>query len=121
MLTSKDMRRTPEGYFTSRWGLPEYTDWIDESMSWKETVYIGDWSPLEKFRVKGPEALKFFSSIAVNSFAKFDVGQAKRIWPPKMASEVRQDDLLILVPAFVVTELTAAFEIGYFFAGIDLI
>jgi vanillate/3-O-methylgallate O-demethylase len=57
----------------------EYTDWIDESMSWKETVYIGDWSPLEKFRVKGPEALKFFSSIAVNSFAKFDVGQAKHI------------------------------------------
>lgn len=35
-------RRTPEGYFTSRWGLPEYADWIDESMSWKETYSIGD-------------------------------------------------------------------------------
>lgn len=57
----------------------EYTDWIDESMSWKEALYIGDWSPLAKFRVKGPDALKFFSSIAVNSFAKFDIGQAKHV------------------------------------------
>jgi vanillate/3-O-methylgallate O-demethylase len=57
----------------------EYTDWIDESMSWKDTLYIGDWSPLAKMRVRGPDALKFFSSIAVNSFAKFDIGQAKHI------------------------------------------
>ena len=57
----------------------EYTDWIDESMSWKETCYIGDWSPLAKLRVRGRDALKFFSAIAVNSFAKFDIGQAKHI------------------------------------------
>ena len=40
----------------------EYTDWIDESMSWKDTLYIGDWSPLAKMRVKGRDALKFFSA-----------------------------------------------------------
>ena len=57
----------------------EYTDWIDESMSWKETCYIGDWSPLLKFNVEGPDAQKFFSSIAVNSFASFDIGQAKHM------------------------------------------
>jgi len=34
----------------------EYTDWIDESMSWKDTLYIGDWSPLAKMRVRGREA-----------------------------------------------------------------
>lgn len=48
-------------------------------MSWKDTLYIGDWSPLAKFRVKGPDALKFFSAIAVNSFAKYAIGQAKHI------------------------------------------
>ncbi|RPH65364.1 MAG: hypothetical protein EHM83_06555 [Burkholderiales bacterium] len=26
----------------------EYTDWVDESLSWKQTCYIGDWSPLAK-------------------------------------------------------------------------
>ncbi|MRD47072.1 type III secretion system export apparatus subunit SctR [Caenimonas koreensis] len=55
----------------------------------------------------------------------FFMGQAKRIWPAKMASEARQTDLLILVPAFVVTELTAAFEIGFLlflpFIVIDLV
>jgi vanillate/3-O-methylgallate O-demethylase len=57
----------------------EYTDWIDESMSWKDTLYIGDWSPLGKMHVKGRDALRFFSSIAVNSFEKFAVGQAKHV------------------------------------------
>ena len=53
----------------------EYTDWIDESMSWKDTLYIGDWSPLAKMRVRGREALKFFSAIAVNSFARSRSGR----------------------------------------------
>jgi vanillate/3-O-methylgallate O-demethylase len=57
----------------------EYTDWIDESLSWKDALYIGDWSPLAKLRVRGRDALKFFSRIAVNSFASFDVGQAKHV------------------------------------------
>ena len=61
----KDLRKTPEGYFTSRWGLPEYTDWIDESMSWKESCYIGNWSSLTKYRFNGPDAQRFLSLIAV--------------------------------------------------------
>jgi glycine cleavage system aminomethyltransferase T len=55
----------------------EYTDWIDESMSWKDSCYIGDWSGLMKLRLKGPDAVRFFSDLAVNSFATFGVGQAK--------------------------------------------
>jgi glycine cleavage system aminomethyltransferase T len=64
------------GSFFEPW---EFTDWLDESMSWKQNCYIGDWSPLQKMRVQGPDALAFFSSIAVNGFAKFDLGQAKHI------------------------------------------
>ncbi len=76
-INVEDMRTTPEGYFTTRWGLPEYTDWIDESMSWKETCYIGDWSFLWERRFKGRDAIKLFSDISTVSFAKFDTGQAK--------------------------------------------
>lgn len=57
----------------------EYTDWIDESLSWKDALYIGDWSPLAKMHVTGRDALKFFSGISVNSFAKFEIGQAKHV------------------------------------------
>ena len=52
---------------------------MDESMSWKETCYIGDWSFLWERRFKGPDALKLFSDISVNNFAKFDIGQAKHV------------------------------------------
>lgn len=57
----------------------EFTDWITESLSWKEACYIGDWSPLPKIMVEGPEALRFFSDFGVNSFAKFAIGQAKHV------------------------------------------
>lgn len=73
----------------------EYTDWIDESMSWKDALYVGDWSPLAKMRVTGRDALKFFSGIAVNSFAKFDVGQAKHIILCNRAGKIMGEGVLM--------------------------
>lgn len=56
----------------------EYTGWIDESESWKTSAYIGDWSALpNKLVVKGPDAMRFFQDLSVNSFANFPVGRAK--------------------------------------------
>lgn len=75
----ENLRKTPEGYFTTRWGLPEYTDWLDESMSWKNTCSLGDWSFLWERRFKGPDALKLFSDTSVNSFQKFDILQSKHV------------------------------------------
>lgn len=71
------LRAVPEGYFTTRWGQPEYTDWQDESMSWKESCYIGDWSFLWERRFRGPDVKKLFSDVTVNNFEKFDIDQAK--------------------------------------------
>ncbi|WP_048439645.1 type III secretion system export apparatus subunit SctR [Caenimonas sp. SL110] len=75
---------------------------------------------------RGAEPMrKFLLANTKTEQRDFFVAQAKRIWPPKMADEVRHTDLLILVPAFVVTELTAAFEIGFLlflpFIVIDLV
>ncbi len=63
------------GYFEAY----EYTDWVDESQSWKTTCYIGDWSPLAKFHLQGPDALQFFSDVSVNGFADYAIGQAKHL------------------------------------------
>ena len=93
-ITVDKMRTTPEGYFTTRWGLPEYTDWIDESMSWKETCYIGDWSFLWERRFTGPEVLKLFSDVSVNSFTKFAVGQAKHVIHCNSAGKVIHEGIL---------------------------
>lgn len=55
----------------------------------------------------------------------FFMASTRRLWPEELAAAVRRDDLLVVVPAFAVTELTAAFQIGFLlflpFAVIDLI
>lgn len=72
--------RTPiQINFDAAWGPPQFTNWIDESLSWKETCYIGDWSWLPAVRYKGPDALKLFSDLAVNTMQNFVVGQSKHI------------------------------------------
>lgn len=73
------MRSTPEGYYNVRFGKPEYTDWLDESMSWKDACYIGDWSFLWERRFRGPDVLKLFSDFSVNSFASFAIDQSKHV------------------------------------------
>lgn len=37
----------------------------------------------------------------------------KEFWTPEMMAHVKTDDLIILVPAFMVSELTQAFKIGF--------
>jgi vanillate/3-O-methylgallate O-demethylase len=63
--------------FISEWLPWQYTNFIDESLSFHETAYLGDWSALTKFRVKGPDALKFLSAYTTNNLSKFNAGQIK--------------------------------------------
>jgi type III secretion protein R len=55
----------------------------------------------------------------------FFIKSARQIWPKKMAENLKETDLLVLVPAFTVSELTAAFVISFFiylpFIVIDLV
>ncbi|MFG2969396.1 MULTISPECIES: glycine cleavage T C-terminal barrel domain-containing protein [unclassified Streptomyces] len=76
-FTVAGMRTPPATYAWSRFGAPEYTDWLDESMSWKETCYIGDWSFLWQHRISGPDAIRLLADTSVNSFAVFRQGQSK--------------------------------------------
>lgn len=43
----------------------------------------------------------------------FFYNSLKKCWTPEMMSTVKNDDLIILVPAFMVSELTQAFRIGF--------
>ena len=73
------MRTPPEVYAWSRFGQPEYTSWLDESLSWKESCYIGDWSFLWQHWFRGPDVLELFSRFAVNDFTRFAIGQSKHV------------------------------------------
>lgn len=44
---------------------------------------------------------------------KFFVKSAQALWPKEMADQLRENDLFVLIPAFTVTELMEAFQIGF--------
>lgn len=56
---------------------------------------------------------------------EFFVQSANKLWPEEQAKALRNDDLMVLVPAFTVSELTAAFKIGFIiylaFVIVDLV
>ncbi|MFC7399040.1 type III secretion system export apparatus subunit SctR [Chelatococcus sp. GCM10030263] len=56
---------------------------------------------------------------------QFFAAAAERIWPPEARIDVKDDDFIVLLPAFVSAELKRAFEIGFLlylpFLVIDLV
>ena len=56
---------------------------------------------------------------------KFFMAATTRLWPESASADLRDDDLIVLMPAFVSSELTRAFEIGFLlylpFLIIDLV
>ena len=75
---------------------------------------------------KGIEPLRgFMLRIAKPANRDFFMRTATRLWGPELAAKVKDTDFVILVPAFVVSELTSAFQVGFLlflpFVIIDLI
>lgn len=67
----------------------------------------------------------FLNKHSTESERQFFVQTTQKIWPPKYAQNMTGDNLLVLTPAFMVSELTNAFQIGFLlflpFVIIDLI
>lgn len=55
----------------------EFTNWLEEQLSWRDTCYIGYWSFMPDLHIEGPDALELLRDLTVNSMAGFEVGQAK--------------------------------------------
>ncbi len=75
---------------------------------------------------KAAEPLRGFMARHTDADRKaFFMHSVKRIWPPEDAEKVRDTDFLVLMPAFVVSQLSSAFEVGFLlylpFVVIDLV
>mgnify|MGYP000288806975 CR=1 FL=1 len=81
---------TPDGRPRPR----EFTNWMDEQLSWKETCYLGDWSFMPDLHVDGPDALDLFRDLSVNTFDDFEVGKAKHAVQCTEAGNVIGDGIL---------------------------
>lgn len=67
----------------------------------------------------------FLGRYASKEESEFFLQAAQQLWPDYMSETATKDDLLVLVPTFVVSELTSAFQVGFLiylpFIAIDLI
>jgi type III secretion protein R len=68
---------------------------------------------------------QFLEKHAQEREKRFFLRSATAIWPKEQASQLKENDLMVLAPAFTLTELTEAFKIGFMlyiaFIVIDLI
>lgn len=68
---------------------------------------------------------KFLSKHAHEREKAFFLKSAATVWPPERAAQLKKDDLIVLAPAFTVSELSEAFKIGFLlylaFVVVDLI
>lgn len=63
---------------------------------------------------QGAEPLRSF--LAKNSRPEqkqFFIDTAQRLWPKELVLTLKPTDFIVLIPSFLVSELTAAFEIGF--------
>ncbi|HET6522871.1 glycine cleavage T C-terminal barrel domain-containing protein [Sphingopyxis sp.] len=63
--------------FISEWIPYQYTDFFEESQSFHDSAYLGDWSPLPKLKISGPDALDFLQYHTVNNLRSFRDMQIK--------------------------------------------
>jgi type III secretion protein R len=75
---------------------------------------------------KGGAPIRQFLNAHTSSHEKkFFLDTAKRLWGDKARIEIAEDSFFVLIPAFTVSELTSAFQIGFLlylpFIAIDLI
>ena len=67
----------------------------------------------------------FLTKHTIEKDRRFFVQTAKRVWPPQHAATIDDTHMLVLIPAFTVSELSKAFLVGFLiylaFVVVDLI
>lgn len=53
----------------------EFTNWYEEAITLRTTAALGDWSPLAKYVVSGPDAHKYSDYLTTRDLSKIEVGQ----------------------------------------------
>ncbi|OGA06261.1 MAG: glycine cleavage system protein T [Betaproteobacteria bacterium RIFCSPHIGHO2_12_FULL_69_13] len=73
----------------------EFSNWRDEQMAWQKTAILYDQCHhmVEQY-VEGPDAVKLFSGLTINSFANFPVNRAKQFVPCSHDGHVIGDGIL---------------------------
>ena len=73
----------------------EFSNWRDEQAAWRKSAVLFDQSHhMVDIYIKGPDAIKLLSDLAINSFANFPVNRAKQFIPCSYSGHVIGDGIL---------------------------
>ena len=73
----------------------EFSNWRDEQAAWRKSAVLFDQSHhMVDIYIKGPDAVKLCSDLAINSFANFPVDRAKQFIPCSYSGHVIGDGIL---------------------------
>jgi vanillate/3-O-methylgallate O-demethylase len=86
------LRNSQTGMYVYPVVAAEFTNWRDEQRAWRESAVLFDQSHhMAELRVQGPDAGRFLESLAINSFANFQVNRAKHYVPVSPSGHVIGD------------------------------
>lgn len=78
----------------------EFTNWRDEQRAWRESAALFDQSHhMTDLYVEGPDVVKLFSALGVNSFKNFEVNKAKQFVACSPDGYVIGDGILFFLDA----------------------
>jgi vanillate/3-O-methylgallate O-demethylase len=73
----------------------EFSNWRDEQAAWRKSAVLFDQSHhMVDIYIKGPDAIKLLSDLAINSFANFPINRAKQFIPVSYSGHVIGDGIL---------------------------
>jgi vanillate/3-O-methylgallate O-demethylase len=76
------LRNSPIGAYVYPVVAPEFSNWRDEQRAWRESAVLYDQSHhMAELDVRGPDAEKLMSYLAINSFQDFPTTKAKHFVP----------------------------------------
>ena len=100
--------------------MVSYDKMKDQGVAASSAAQLGQIMDVAKEPVR-----QFLDKHAQQREKSFFLKSAAAVWPAGRAKQLRADDLIVLAPAFTLSELTAAFKIGFLiylaFVIVDLI
>ena len=91
----KLLRNSKAGIYVYPVVAPEFSNWRSEQMAWRHSAVLFDQTHhMDELIVEGPDAAKFLDSVAINSFANFDLNRAKHFVPVTPAGHVIGDMII---------------------------
>lgn len=89
------LRNSAIGMYVYPVVTPEFANWRDEQLAWRETAVLFDQTHhMDELIVEGPQAEEFLAYHGVNSFGNFGLNRAKHFVPVTPAGHIIGDHII---------------------------